>query len=309
MNAIEVNNLTRRFGNFIAVKNISFSLENGKILGFLGANGAGKTTTIKILTCLLEPTSGDANIVGYNIFKESEKIKQSIGYMSQKFSLYDDLTVKENIDFFASIYGLYGRELNIRRSWVLQTALLSNKENILTKNLPNGIKQRLALSIAVIHKPKIIFLDEPTSGVDPLSRRAFWDLINELADSGITIFVTTHYLEEAEFCNKIIIMDAGEIIAYGSQNELRSKFNNSLFLEINNFDLIKFNNIIKTIDFVENIFTHGVKFHISIKNEGNNLQKIENLLKLNNPNVIINKISPSLEDIFIAFLNKRNENN
>ena len=213
MYSIEVNNLTKKFGGFTAVNGISFNVKQGEIFGFLGANGAGKSTAIRMLCGILEPTSGDAIVGGYSVKNEPDKVKTQIGYMSQKFSLYNDLTVEENINFFGGVYGLYNKKLEERKRWVLKVAYLDGKEKLLTSSLPGGIKQRLALAIAVIHEPKIVFLDEPTGGVDPISRRNFWDLINDLSQNGVTVFVTTHYLDEAEFCNSITLINAGNIIA------------------------------------------------------------------------------------------------
>src|SRR3972149_1899601 len=224
MNSIEVNNLTKKFGSFTAVDKVSFTVKQGEIFGFLGANGAGKSTTIRMLIGILEPTSGDALVGGYSIMKEPDKVKTQIGYMSQKFSLYNDLTVEENIRFFAGVYGLTGKKYGERKKWVLKVANLEGKEKLITGSLPGGIKQRLALGTAVIHQPEIVFLDEPTSGVDPISRRNFWELINSLADEGVTVLVTTHYLEEAEFCNNIIMIDQGKIIAEGNSKELKSHY-------------------------------------------------------------------------------------
>ncbi|MDX1702383.1 MAG: ABC transporter ATP-binding protein, partial [Melioribacteraceae bacterium] len=184
MNSIEVNGLTKKFGSFTSVDNISFTVGEGEIFGFLGANGAGKSTTIRMLCGILQPTSGDALVGGHSVMKDPDKVKQNIGYMSQRFSLYDDLTVEENIDFFGGIYGLNGNSLKSRKSWVLKIANLRNKESLLTGSLPGGIKQRLALGTSVIHNPQIVFLDEPTSGVDPISRRGFWELINDLSEQG-----------------------------------------------------------------------------------------------------------------------------
>ncbi|KAB2908659.1 MAG: ABC transporter ATP-binding protein [Ignavibacteriales bacterium] len=224
MYAIEVKGLTKKFGDFVSVDNVSFSIPPGTVFGFLGANGAGKSTTIKMLCGMLEPTSGDALVGGYSITKEPEKVKNQIGYMSQKFSLYNDLTVEENINFFGGIYGLRRKELTERKARALKVSWLEGKEKILTGSLPGGIKQRLALATAVIHKPGIVFLDEPTSGVDPVSRRAFWELINQIAEEGTTVLVTTHYLEEAEYCANIILINAGKIIAEGSPTQLKSKY-------------------------------------------------------------------------------------
>ena len=221
MNTIEVKELTKQFGKFTAVDHVSFSVEKGEVFGFLGANGAGKSTTIKMLCGILEPTSGDALVAGYSVMNEPDKVKRSIGYMSQRFSLYNDLTVEENINFFGGVYGLEGDELQERKKWVLQIANLEGKQKLLTGSLPGGIKQRLALGTAVIHRPGIVFLDEPTSGVDPISRRNFWELINDLSGEGTTVLVTTHYLEEAEYCNNIILINAGKLIAEGTSKVLK----------------------------------------------------------------------------------------
>lgn len=224
MNAIEVNSLTKKFGDFVSVDSVSFSIPRGEIFGFLGANGAGKSTTIKMLCGMLTPTSGDAFVGGHSITKDPEKVKLAIGYMSQKFSLYNDLTVEENLNFFGGVYGLRGNQLAERKKWALSVSFLEGKEKLLTASLPGGIKQRLALATAVIHRPGIVFLDEPTSGVDPVSRRAFWDLIHSLAEEGTTVFVTTHYLEEAEYCANIILINAGKLIAEGTPTSLKQKY-------------------------------------------------------------------------------------
>lgn len=232
MNSIIVNNLTKKFGSFTAVDNVSFEVNRGDIFGFLGANGAGKSTTIRMLTGILEPTSGDAIVGGYSIKKEPDKVKTQIGYMSQKFSLYNDLTVEENIRFFAGVYGLTRKQYQERKSWVLKVADLKGKEKLITASLPGGIKQRLALGTAVIHEPKIVFLDEPTSGVDPVSRRNFWDLIHELSFTGTTVLVTTHYLDEAEFCSDIILINAGRLIAQGNSKTLKTNYIKNTILKL-----------------------------------------------------------------------------
>jgi len=233
--AVEAENLTRQFGSFKAVNSISFQVKKGEIFGFLGANGAGKTTTIRMLCGLLLPSSGSAHINGLDIYKDYEKIKQNIGYMSQKFSLYDDLTVKENIEFYGGIYGL-GRDQIKTRTWEMLDYLgLHDQANSLTVSLPVGWKQRLALSTALLHDPPIIFLDEPTSGVDPVSRRNFWLLIYELVEKDKTIFVTTHFMDEAEYCHRISIMKDGAIEAMGEPAILKEKYEadnlNEVFLK------------------------------------------------------------------------------
>ena len=219
--AIVADGLTKRFGEFVAVDHVSFAVGTGEIFGFLGPNGAGKTTTIKMLTGLQRPTDGHASVAGVDPARDTAALRTRIGYMSQKFSLYGDLTVAENIALFASLYGVTGETLKQRTSWTLRMAGIEGQEQRLTAELPLGWKQRLALGCAVLHKPDILFLDEPTSGVDPLARRAFWDLIYDLSATGTTILVSTHYMEEAEYCNHLILMNRGRIIASGSPTELR----------------------------------------------------------------------------------------
>ncbi|MDR9418562.1 MAG: ATP-binding cassette domain-containing protein [Gracilimonas sp.] len=222
--AIQTTNLTRKFGDFTAVDNISFEVEQGEIFGFLGANGAGKTTAMKMLTGLLIPTSGEATVSGRNVYTQAESIKKNIGYMSQKFSLYDDLTVEENIRFYGGIYGISGEILLQKINEIVQATDLSEVRKTLVKSLPIGWKQKLAFSIAILHQPKIVFLDEPTGGVDPVTRRQFWEKIYEVADQGITVFVTTHYMDEAEYCDRISIMVDGRIDALGSPQKLKEEF-------------------------------------------------------------------------------------
>ena len=222
-NSVEVKDLSKRFGDFIAVNNVSFKVRKGEIFGFLGPNGSGKSTTIKMLCGLHKPTSGNAYITGYNIADRAREVKSRIGYMSQKFSLYNDLTAEENIDFYAGIYGLTGAVLKERKSWVLEMAGLTGQENVITSDLSGGWKQRLALGCSILHQPEILFLDEPTSGVDPIARRQFWDLIYQLSDQGVTVFVTTHYMDEAEHCHRIAIIYYGNMIALGSPAQLKSE--------------------------------------------------------------------------------------
>ncbi len=222
--AIVCKDLTKQFGNFFAVDRISFSVNAGEIFGFLGANGAGKTTAMRMLCGLSYPTSGEARVAGFDVYHQPEKIKKSIGYMSQKFSLYENLTVKENIRFFGGIYGIPKKELRIKSDALLEKLGIGNDANKMVGELPLGWKQKLAFSVAIIHRPSIVFLDEPTGGVDPITRRQFWDLIYEAADSGITIFVTTHYMDEAEYCNRISIMVDGRIDALDTPSNLKNQF-------------------------------------------------------------------------------------
>jgi len=217
-----VRDLTRRFGDFVAVDRVSLNVETGQVFGFLGPNGAGKSTTIRMLCGLLLPSSGAGRVAGFEIMTESETIKRHIGYMSQKFSLYDDLSVEENIDFFAGIYNVPRARRRERKDWVLDMAGLADKRDSLTRSLAGGWKQRLALGCAVLHEPPILFLDEPTSGVDPLSRRQFWDLIAQMAQRGTPVFVTPHYREEAEYCDELALISRGRMIARGKPAELKN---------------------------------------------------------------------------------------
>jgi len=223
--SIKAEKLTKKFGKFIAVNEITFDVKKGEIFGFLGANGAGKSTAMRMLCGLLKPTSGIATVAGFDVYKETEKIKRRIGYMSQKFSLYDDLTILENIQFYGGIYGLSKKQIIEKSNVLIEKLKLGDIKNELIASLPLGWKQKLAFSAAIIHEPEIVFLDEPTGGVDPITRRQFWELIYETAARGITVFVTTHYMDEAEYCNRISIMTTGVIEAMGSPGELKKKYN------------------------------------------------------------------------------------
>jgi len=219
--AVEVTELTKKFGDFTAVDDVTFNIRRGEIFGFLGPNGAGKTTTIRILLGLLRPTSGHAAVLGYDIVRQPEEIRKHIGYMSQRFSLYRDLTVSENLDFYGRTYGVRGERLRKRKQFVIEMAGLQGRERELTRNLSGGWKQRLALGAAILHEPEMLFLDEPTAGVDPISRRAFWDLLYQLAEDGTTILVTTHYMDEAEHCQDLALIHNGRIITQGSPEEIK----------------------------------------------------------------------------------------
>ena len=233
---ISADKLTKKFGSFIATNEISFEVYEGEIFGFLGANGAGKTTAMKMLTGLLEPSSGKATVAGFDIFKDTEKIKRNIGYMSQKFSLYEDLTVFENIRLYGGIYGLSKKEIIQKADFLLDKLSLQDARNSLISSLPLGWRQKLAFSVAIIHDPKIVFLDEPTGGVDPITRRQFWDMIYSAAESGHTIFVTTHYMDEAEYCDRVSIMKDGKIIALAAPSKLKADYAsetmNDVFIKI-----------------------------------------------------------------------------
>jgi len=302
-NSVWVENLTKKFGNFTAVDNISFKVKSGEIFGFLGANGAGKTTTIRMLCGLLIPTSGKGEVAGFNILKESELIKKRIGYMSQKFSLYDDLTVVENIKFFGGMYGLSRKEIDIKKDWILELANLKNMKNRITGDLAGGWKQRLALGTSLIHNPKIVFLDEPTAGVDPISRRNFWDIINNISDDGITVFVTTHYLDEAEYCNTIQLMDRGNIIAGGSPDKLKQNYIDGFLYQINTDNLSGSIDFLKNLDYLDNVNVLGTNINILTTLRKNDLKdrllnKFNNKIKL----ISIKKIDPTLEDVFVNLI-------
>ncbi len=297
--AIEASLLTKNFGSFIAVDSISFAVEEGKVVGFIGANGAGKSTTIKMLCGLTKPTSGEAIVAGFDVAKHPEKVREHIGYMSQKFSLYSDLTVKENIEFYGGVYGLSNIELRDRFSWVMEVADLKGRENLLTRDLPLGWRQRLALGCAVLHRPKIVFLDEPTSGVDPVIRNKFWQLIGQLSGEGATIIVTTHHLEEAEFCENIIMMHLGKIVVNGSPEGIRRQFSNLPLFEIETAQPLNVFNLVELEPWITDAAIYGNNVHVYAEIEAP-VSAIEGILKKNGiVDFQITKASPTLEDIFV----------
>ena len=304
--AIEVQSLTKTFGGFTAVDAVSFEVEQGIIFGFLGANGAGKSTTIRMLCGLLDPTSGTAAVGGFDIRREPERVKRTIGYMSQKFSLYDDLTVAENIRFFGGAYGLSRKAIDGRLPWILEMAGLEGREKSLTRTLSQGWKQRLALGCAVLHEPRIVFLDEPTGGVDPASRRRFWELINDLSERGMTVFVTTHYLDEAEYCNDIRLIHAGRIVAGGSPRELKSRYIRNPILEVACERPVEALEILQKEAWVLETSIFGASLHISVggEDEGKRLIR-ERLARAGIAVQRIDRIMPSLEDVFIQQIEGR----
>ena len=309
--SIIADKLSKRFGSFVAVDNVSFEVRQGEIFGFLGANGAGKSTTIKMLCGLLSSSSGTARVGGYDINRQADLVKKNIGYMSQKFSLYEDLTVAENIDFFGGVYGLDGQNLKNRKQWALEMAGLSGRERSLTRELAGGLKQRLALGCAILHKPKILFLDEPTGGVDPVSRRSFWDLISELSSGGTTIFVTTHYLDEAEYCNQITLMHAGRIVAGGSPNQLKREWIKNPILEFKSSDVVKTMGMIQDQPWALETTIFGNSLHVSVEDADAGRDRIIKLMQDKNIHIEnIRQVSPTLEDVFITLIeNKTSRNN
>lgn len=298
--AIEVRRLVKRFGGFTAVDDVSFAVGRGAIFGFLGANGAGKSTTIRMLCGLLDPTSGTAVVGGHDIREDPEGVKASIGYMSQKFSLYDDLTVAENIEFFGSAYRMPRAAVAARRPEILEMAGLKGRERSLTRTLATGWKQRLALGCAILHGPDIVFLDEPTGGVDPVSRRSFWELINGLSERGVTVFVTTHYLDEAEYCNDIRLIHAGRIVAGGGPGELKRRVIRNPVLEVECDRTVEALEILRREPWVLETSIFGIHLHVSVADEEDGRARIGARLGAAGIRVRrMDRIVPSLEDVFI----------
>jgi drug efflux transport system ATP-binding protein len=299
--AVKVDDLTRTFGDFTAVDHISLDVAEGTIFGFLGPNGAGKSTTIRMLCGLLLPTGGSGSVGGFDIITRSEEIKQNIGYMSQKFSLYDDLTVEENINFFSGIYNVPESKKKDRKEWALEMADLKDKRAMITRTLPGGYKQRLALGCAILHEPPILFLDEPTSGVDPISRRNFWTLIHEMARAGTTVFVTTHYMDEADYCDRLALIYRGRIIAEGTPNELRIEHMTREVLEIEAEPLVAAMEALGVRGIETAVF--GSLLHATVKDAQTAVPLIGRVLGDANITLRrIDKIVPSLEDVFVTLI-------
>jgi len=297
---VELHELSRHFGAFKAVDRVSLSVNEGEIFGFLGANGAGKSTTIRMLCGLLAPTSGDARVLGIDVGRDPEEVKRSIGYMSQRFSLYDDLTAIQNIRFFGGVYGLRGAEAREREAWAIHMSGLEGKEDRLTGELPGGWKQRLALACAVLHRPRVVFLDEPTSGVDPLSRRQFWRLIDGMAEEGVTIFVTTHYLDEAEYCHRLAIIHAGRLVALGTVSELKRVFAGRAVLEVVAPRVGEALEALGEAPWALETSVFGTRIHVVVRDPDVGRREIASLLAgADNEPTSIARILPSLEDVFI----------
>jgi ABC-2 type transport system ATP-binding protein len=304
--AVAVQNLERRFGEFVAVNRISFEVAKGEVFGFLGPNGAGKSTTIRMLCGILAPTSGTGTVAGFDVRTEPEKIKSRIGYMSQKFSLYEDLTVEENIDFYSGIYCIPPEKKKERKQWVITMAGLERHRHSRTAVLAGGCKQRLALGCAILHEPPIIFLDEPTSGVDPLSRRAFWDLIYEMASRGVTVFVTTHYMDEAEYCDRIALIYRGELIASGTPEMLKRERMREEVLEVQCERPQDAMIDIGKIPGVQEVALFGKGLHVVVADAEAGSEAIRGFLSSRRiPWARVEKIVPSLEDVFISLIEAR----
>jgi ABC-2 type transport system ATP-binding protein len=298
--AISVQHLTRRFGDFVAVDDVSFEVRQGEIFGFLGANGAGKSTTIRMLCGLLRPTSGTAEVGGVNVAKDPEAVKLRIGYMSQRFSLYEALTVDQNIRFFGGVYGLEGQRFDERRRFALDMAGLVGRETTLTRELAGGWRQRLALGCAILHEPPIVFLDEPTGGVDPVSRRQFWRLIDRLSQAGTTVLVTTHYLDEAEHCHRIGVMNAGKLAALGTTTELKRVFENRPIVEIQAPNAVAAMRALDGLADIEKTSLFGTAVHAVARHPDLTPAKLMAELKAKGVETShAELVEPSLEDVFL----------
>ncbi|HEY0946492.1 MAG TPA: ABC transporter ATP-binding protein [Opitutaceae bacterium] len=303
---VEVQNLEKHFGAFKAVAGVSFSVRRGEIFGFLGPNGAGKSTTIRMLCGLLAPSAGTGRVAGFDIVRETEKIKTRIGYMSQKFSLYDELTVEENIDFYSGIYCLPKAKKAERKAWVLEMAGLQEHRRAQTASLSGGWKQRLALGCAILHEPPILFLDEPTSGVDPNSRRQFWDLIYTLSSSGVTVFVTTHYMEESEYCDRLGIIYRGELIALGTPHALKTEHMPEAVLEIECARPAEAMTVIERLPEVKEVALFGKGLHAVASGADAATRAIRQALDAAQFSVQrIERITPTLEDVFVSLIEAR----
>ncbi len=305
-NSVVIESLTKRFGDFVAVDQLNLSVRKGEVFGFLGPNGAGKSTTIRMLCGLLKPTSGHASVAGYDVARNPETVRQNIGYMSQKFSLYNDLKVIENLRLFAGLYSVPAKDLGDRIEWALAMANLKGQESLLTGTLPGGWKQRLALGCAVLHRPPIIFLDEPTSGVDPVTRRQFWDLIHQMAQQGVTVFVTTHYMEEAEYCNRLALIFRGKMVALGTPTELKRNSMSGELLLVECEPLGPAVEALQSTPGVLDAAVFGNALHLVVANAAAAEPVIRARLAKSQVSVSrIEPIRPTLEDVFVSLTTTR----
>jgi ABC-2 type transport system ATP-binding protein len=308
MTAVSVRDLTRRFGSFVAVDHVSLDVEPGEIYGFLGSNGAGKSTTIRMLCGLLRPTSGSASVGGVDVVHNPEAAKHRIGYMSQKFSLYELLTVEENLTFFGGLYGLDEQRLKRRKAFALEMAGLEGREKMLTRDLAGGWRQRLALGCSILHEPPILFLDEPTGGVDPVSRRQFWDLINRLSDSGVTVFVTTHYLDEAEHCHRLALMYAGRIALTGTVAQMKATFQDRPLIEIRTETPMEALRALAGLEAIEKSSLFGTALHVLLR--AGTRDETPVTARLAERGITVDSVSfvtPSLEDVFMDVVEREAE--
>lgn len=301
--AMEVHGLVKRFGDFVAVDRVSFQVKKGEIFGFLGPNGAGKSTVIRMLCGLLTPTSGSATVAGFDVARQPEMVRTRLGYMSQKFSLYDDLTVEENIQFFSGIYGVPKNKRDERRDYVLRLAGLEDKRHTTTGQLAGGWKQRLALGCAIIHEPPVLFLDEPTSGVDPIARRGFWDLIYQLSAAGRTVFVSTHYMDEAEYCHRLALMYAGRIIALGVPEALRKEMSAHRLLRLETPDVLAGMKALENDSEILNATLFGGGLQLAVRDADSGAARVRKVMEANH--LSIESLTPaeaSMEDVFVTLI-------
>jgi ABC-2 type transport system ATP-binding protein len=303
MNAIEADRITKRFGSFVAVSDVTLDVKEGEVFGLLGSNGAGKSTLIRLFCGLLTPTSGRGSVLGLDIGRQSEAIRRRIGYMTQRFSLYDDLSVRHNLVFFSGVYGLRGADRAERIAWAVRMAGLEGKEDLVTRSLPGGWKQRLALACAVLHRPQVVFLDEPTGGVDPISRRRFWTLIDEMSGEGVTLIVTTHYLDEAERCDRIALMHGGRLLGLGSVPEMKEVFAGRAILEVRCPRFLEAQERLEKESWVLEASVFGDRLHVVVADadaSDTGRRRILDLLERDgNTPAAAERIVPSLEDVFI----------
>ena len=298
--AIVVRDLTRKFGGFTAVDRLSFAVDRGEIFGFLGANGAGKSTTIRMMCGLLKPSSGTATVDGVDVSRDPEEVKRRIGYMSQKFSLYEALTVEQNVRFFGALYGLSDEKIASRMQFVVEMAGLAGREKTLARDLAGGWRQRLALGCAILHEPRIVFLDEPTGGVDPVSRRQFWRLIENMSRNGVTILVTTHYLDEAEHCHRIAIINAGKLAAMGTSRQLKEIFARRPIVEIHSGRPVDVMQVLEEIPEIEKTTVFGTAVHAVLRTPDVDLEALTGRLRARGLDVsAVDRVMPSLEDVFL----------
>ncbi|MFH1381087.1 MAG: ABC transporter ATP-binding protein [Candidatus Omnitrophota bacterium] len=301
--AVSVKSIEKKFGDFTAVHHVSFEVNKGEIFGFLGPNGAGKSTTIRMLCGLISPTSGEGTVGGFDIMTEQRRIKEHIGYMSQKFSLYDDLTVDENIEFYAGVYKLPKKEIPERKNDVVKLANIENFRGNLTKTLSGGWKQRLALGCAILHKPMIIFLDEPTSGVDPITRNNFWDIIKDMAKNGVTVFVTTHYMDEAENCNRLAMIYKGNLIAMGTPEEMKTHLMKQCIIEVTVPKPQELLDEFNALPEIDETAIFGARVHVVCENEKKATQALQDFFKKKDiKEFSMKRIKPSLEDVFVSLI-------
>jgi ABC-2 type transport system ATP-binding protein len=305
-NSVVIENLVKRFGDFTAVDKLNLTVSKGEVFGFLGPNGAGKSTTIRMLCGLIRPTSGHAQVAGFDVGRKPEAVRQNIGYMSQKFSLYNDLKVIENLRLFAGLYSVPSAKLKDRIEWALEMSNLKGQEDLITGTLPGGWKQRLALGCAVLHQPPILFLDEPTSGVDPISRRQFWDLIQRMAEDGVTVFVTTHYMEEAEYCNRLALIFRGKMVALGTPSELKRNSMKGELLLIECDPLGPAVEALQSAPGIMDAAVFGNALHLVVEDATAAEPRVAAFLKEHSVTVTrIEKIRPTLEDVFVSLTTTR----